>query len=205
MKFSKLLVVAAITTSSTVTFAGGFDGPFVQGALGWANSETELVDDGNLKWDDNNFVGKIAGGYSKSFGGFNLAGSIFYIIGDQDAGTINIDDSIGTATLTAKGSNTWGLTVEPGWNISESTLIYGKLSYVRTTGKLDYTAQDIGNPPESGTVKETYKGFGFGAGVKQKFTPNIYAFGEIEQINFSSKDGIKPNSLGVFVGVGYKF
>ena len=46
MKFSKLLVVAAIATSSTITFAGGFDGPFVQGGLGWANSETELVDDG---------------------------------------------------------------------------------------------------------------------------------------------------------------
>jgi hypothetical protein len=41
MNLNKLVLAAALSAASSVTIAGGFDGPFVQAGIGFANSQTD--------------------------------------------------------------------------------------------------------------------------------------------------------------------
>lgn len=201
-QIKKTVLAVAFSAITSSAFAGGFDGPFVQASLGWAKSETKVED---LKWNDSALVGKLAAGYGHSFGAFNLSANVFYILGDLKSGDKKYTLYNGnTGTITAKGTNTYGVSVEPGWNVSESTLAYAKLSYVHTKGKISEV--DVsGGIAATTTLSTGFDGFGYGVGVKHKFSQNLFGLAEIEQIDFQSKNDFKPNTLGAYIGVGYKF
>lgn len=198
MKFKKLAMLAALSAASSFTVAApaAFDGPFVQAGIGYANAEFEVSQGGTtVKTDDDNFIGQIAGGWSQSFGQWNLAGSAYYVIGDQEAGKAT--DGINTIDLKAK--NTWGISIDPGYYFTPKTLGYVKLGYAQTTGKASGDASG----------DETFNGFAYGLGVKYAFSPNLYGVAEIQQTDFQDKtvSGYKfePNTFTAIVGVGYKF
>lgn len=197
----KIFLAAALAALSTSALAGGFDGPFVQASLGWAKTETKMTDGADTtKWHDSATIGKLSAGYGYSFGGFHLSGNVFYVVGDLKSGSLLLEDG---TTVKTKGSNTYGVSIEPGWNVTESTLAYAKLSYVHTTGKVSADGID----PIS--VSRGLNGFGYGVGVKQKLSQSLYGLAEIEQIDFGSTtvEGVKlkPSTFGAYVGVGYKF
>lgn len=191
MKFNKLAMLAALSAASSFAFAApaAFDGPFVQAGIGYANAEVKQTPGGTT--DDDNFIGQIAGGFSQSFGLWNLAGSVYYVIGDQEAGRINNVDF--------KGQDTWGISIDPGYYFTPNTLGYVKLGYVQTTGKA------------SGGISgdETFNGYTYGLGLKYAYTPNLYGVVEIQQAEFQDKTigGTKfePNGFTAIIGVGYKF
>ena len=191
MKFKKLAMLAALSAASSFAVAApaAFDGPFVQAGIGYANAEVEQTPGGTT--DDDNFIGQIAGGWSQSFGQWNLAGSAYYVIGDQEAGRINNVDF--------KGQDTWGISIDPGYYFTPKTLGYVKLGYIQTTGKA------------SGGISgdETFNGYAYGLGLKYAYTPNLYGVVEVQQAEFEDKTigGVKfePNGFTAIVGVGYKF
>jgi opacity protein-like surface antigen len=214
MSFKKIALISVLSVASSAAMAAGFDGPFVQAGIGFANSQT----DANAptwfsgKLSENSLVGEIAAGYSKSFGQFNLAASAYLIAGDQKAGKLQYSTS-GVGTIQFKNKNAWGVAIEPGVNVSESTLVYAKLAYVASNGQGsdNWTGSGINN---SASYDQKFHGVGYGAGVKYKFSANLYALAEIQQINYQSKTwtynngyqaSIKPNSLTGIIGVGYKF
>lgn len=198
----KTVLAVAVSAIASSAFAGGFDGPFVQASLGWAKSETKVED---LKWNDSTLVGKLAAGYGHSFGAFNLSANVFYIIGDLKSGDKTfVANNGGAGKITAKGTNTYGVSVEPGWNVSDSTLAYAKFSYVHTKGKIS-EVNTSGGITTSDSMSQDFNGFGYGIGVKHKFSQNLYGLAEIEQIDFESKNDFKPNTLGAYIGIGYKF
>ncbi len=213
MRFMRLASVATLTAASSAAMAGGFDGPFVQGGVGFARSQTEARShwptppDVDSKPSDNSFIGQIAGGYSRSFGQFNLAASAFYVLGDQNAGDIAVRDAGNPDnTYRFKNKNSWGISIEPGFNFNESTLAYLKLAYVESQGRGVEQFRGV-----SYSYNATYHGYGYGAGVKYKFTPNLYGVADIQQANYQSRSfengglNLKPNSLTGIIGVGYKF
>ncbi|MBK5914182.1 outer membrane protein [Rhodocyclus purpureus] len=208
MKFKKLAMLAALSAASSFAVAApaAFDGPFVQAGVGFANSQSDYSETWNgnslsTKLNDTSFVGQVAGGWSQSFGQWNLAASAYYTIGDQKAGKVTFNGDSAEFKL----KDTWGVSIDPGYYINPQTLAYLKLGYVATKGELSATG--------AGSDSETFNGYTYGVGLKYAFTPNLYGVAEIQQANFESKsatDGadrvsLKPNSLTGIIGVGYKF
>lgn len=210
MNFRNLAMTLALIAASPVALAGGFDGPFAQLGVGSANSQSELNFPGwlDLKVSDTSLVGEMAAGYSQSFGNFNLAASVSYTLGDQKAGSF-VDNGY-QSSVYLKLQNTWHVSIEPGFNLNQSTLLYASLGYVGTTANfIEYDTQGIF------PWKQRLNGYSLGAGLKYKFTPNIYGMASIRQTNLQSgavdfggvypQASFKPNSLDGIVGVGYKF
>lgn len=210
MNFRKLAIAVTLSAASCAALAGGFDGPFAQLGVGFANTQSELSFPGwlDLKVNENSLVGEVAAGYSQSFGSFNLAGTVSYTLGDQKAGSF-VDNYYQTSVY-LKLRNTWHVSIEPGLNLSPSTLLYASLGYSGTKANfIEYDSQGT-FPWEQGL-----NGYSLGAGLKYKFTPNIYGMAAIRQTNFQSGNvdfggvypqaSFKPNSLDGLVGIGYKF
>ncbi|MBS1187890.1 MAG: Opacity protein and related surface antigen [Burkholderiaceae bacterium] len=217
MNFRNFAITIALTAASHAALAGGFDGPFVQAGAGLAHSKTDIRFAGwfDAKPGNDDFNGVIAGGYSKSFGQFNLALSGHYILGHQNAGkTTQSYNAVDFEDVSMKLKHSWGVSFEPGINLSEKTLAYAKLGYGQTSGTW-LLARHAVSDYHSG--EPTFRGFSFGAGVKHKFTANLYAFGEIQQTNYRRKDvqmtvlgvtytdSFKPETLTAFAGIGYRF
>jgi opacity protein-like surface antigen len=213
----KKLLFVLLSSAATTVFAGGFDGPFVQAYIGAATSQSKISSDSsidppsiNSNQSETSFLGQIAGGYSHSFGSFNLAGSAFYNVGDQNAGTFNSARSTAGSNLnlTGKLSNTWGVAIEPGWNFDSTTLGYAKFAYVGTTYKLNDSYTEPGYS-QSGSGNTNFNGVGYGVGLKKLIDKNIYVGGEVVYTQFNSKtDGgltLKPNQMSYMIGLGYKF
>ena len=210
MNLGKLAITVALSAASSTVLAGGFDGPFAQLGIGFVNAQSQLSFPGwlDIKVNDDSFAGEGALGYSRSFGSFNLAASVSYTLGDHKAGSF-VDNGY-QSSVYLKLRNTWHVSVEPGFNLNESTLLYATLGYSGTTA--NYIEYDT-----KGTFpwEQRLNGYSFGVGLKYKFTPNIYGMAGIRQTNFQSREidfggvyppaSFQPNSLDGMVGVGYKF
>lgn len=236
MKLKKIAIAAAIGAASTFAMAGGFDGPFVQLGIGGAATSTYTqgiaASNSNVNLNGSSTQGSVnglvTGGYSQDLGalsdslkGFNLAANLFYVIGNQNAGnpsSTGLDGWGDTRTLnsTNKLKNTWGISVEPGWNFTESTLGFVKLAWVNTqlNTAVNYSNSD-GNSGGNGSVdtSKTLNGFGYGIGVKQMLSSNIYAGVDLMGVTYSSYKpsgdfegtSFRPTQFMGFASIGYKF
>ena len=219
LKYTAVLIATAI--ASTSAMAGGFDGPFVQGGLGMSRMQTKVDEtwDGGGQGGKNSktaFIGQIAAGYSKSFDKFNLAGSLYMRSNQKSGDVVMYDDAPYWDRIRVKTKNTWGFTVEPGYNINPNALVYGKLGLSQTKGRMNYDYFIDGNLDLSEpTTSKTHTGFSYGMGFKYKFTPTIYGMAEMMQTDYRRKAYIdtdygwavkaKPSTFTALVGLGYKF
>jgi opacity protein-like surface antigen len=105
--------------------------------------------------------------------------------------------SVGTTSL--KSNNISTFYVSPGIATSDTTLIFGKLGLVKTTGTSN----------TAGSTSEDFNGVWVGAGVRVLLSKNAYVQAEYGQANFNSKESggvsYNPTMSGFNVGVGYKF
>jgi opacity protein-like surface antigen len=219
----KLIVAAAIASlSGTALAAGAFDGPQIQLGIGgsatWAkttgeNSSGPVTVDGNSSSGSVN--GIVAAGYSKEIdgtGGFNLASNIFYVIGNQNAGSTGGNSTLISKTGTSELKGTFGISVEPGWNFSKETLGYVKLAWLNSRYNWSNTETDTGVTASS-SLQGSINGFGYGLGVKQMLTDNIYAGIDLMGVTYGSYNpggnaaglSFKANQFMGFASIGYKF
>lgn len=227
----KVIITSAIAAiSGSVFAAGAFDGPYVQLGIGGVSSHastsfntsgiTQTVT-GGLQGQSTNsgdFIGQVLGGYSKSIDKLNLAGNIFYVIGNQNSGTQTTTGSyLGivpwSASAQAKLENTWGLSVEPGYYVTDKTLGYLKFSWFNSTLKSNASVSALGMT-DSTNASSNINGAGFGIGAKQLFTENLFGFVEYQYVTYGSTTqnfgsevsaSIKPSQNYGLVGIGYKF
>ena len=214
MHYNKIALITAFSVASSLATAGGFDGPFVQAGVGFANAQTDVSAPGwfSSKLSDNNSIGQIAAGYSQSMGQFNLAASAYYLVGDQKAGKFDYNtSSVGSIQL--KNKNAWGVSIEPGFNLSETTLAYAKMGYVETKAQ-DSDNWTSGGLNRSASYNQSSHGYSYGGGIKYKFSPKLFAVVEIQQINYQNQTwaysngyrvSMKPSSLTGTIGIGYQF
>lgn len=249
MKFQKLAIAAALGAASTLAMAGGFDGPFVQLGVGGSSTWTKISNAPELQTGANingttssgSFNGIVLAGYSKDLGAFepsikglNLAANIFYVIGNQNAGSASSSSSIGGFSQTLgvnslKLKNTFGISVEPGWNFTENALGYLKFAWLnsRASGQASYSDSFRGGDSTSftfdGSSSTTINGFGYGIGGKYLITKNIYAGIDLMGVTYSSASptytapaaycdsdcstspSLKNTQFMGFASIGYKF
>lgn len=229
MKFKKLAIAAALGAASTMAMAGGFDGPFVQLGIGGSSTKTDLTNftasstgAGVSSVSSGSFNGLVAAGYSQDMGslnsslkGFNMAANLFYVIGNQNSGSGSGTATKGNETQTLGGDlklkNTFGISVEPGWNFTEQTLGYVKLAWLNTRLTGNYNYSDNSPDSFSGSSTKVANGFGYGLGLKQLITKEIYVGVDLMGVTYGKvslgEDGAsaKPNQFMGFASVGYKF
>jgi opacity protein-like surface antigen len=198
-----LAFAAALASSSAAFGAGSFDGFYVGAGLGLRGTSSKLSEPSTGTQIDgigtNDIFGSFLAGYSFSpDGGFNIAGNVWYELGDA---TTHVDSAAPGASVDYKLKNTFGLSIEPGWYLGTDTLSYLKASYARTEGEFS------GSIP---TESKSFNGFGYGVGLKHLMTPNLFVYVEAEQRvynseTFSSSVDVKPKETHGIIGVGWKF
>ena len=192
MKLKKIAIAAALGAASSFAMAGGFDGPFVQLGIGGSATKNNFTNfqaggtgAGVSSVSGGSFNGVVTGGYSQDLGvldssikGLNLAANIFYVIGNQNSGsgsgTATVDGYTQTLGGNIKMKNTFGISVEPGWNFTESTLGYVKLAWLNSRQNNSYNYSDSDGQVFGGSMNKTVNGFGYGLGVKQLITKEIF-------------------------------
>ena len=168
-----------------------------------------------------NVNGLVAAGYSQSLGdvGFNLAANVFYVIGNQNAGapsnTLATANGSNSANTRSTFSNSFGVAVEPGWNITEQTLGYAKFAWVHSDGaySTSSTTTTLVPPrtiPDSAAINKSMNGFGYGLGIKQAIAKDIYLGVDIMGVAYNSSKTsrgatIRPEQFMGFMSLGYRF
>lgn len=235
----KTLVAISMAGLATTCFGAAFDGPFVQLGIGGVGTQNKVSYQGdtatvldfvgvntNQTTNGGSFVGRIDAGWSQAIDKFNLAGGLFYVIGNQDAGSNSFSRTFtsGANSATLAGSqsfkleNSWGINVEPGYYITEKTLGYLKFSWfnssVNASSNVSASYNINGQSGSIGagtTTNNTVNGAGFGLGAKQMFTDNVYGYVEYQYVQYGSTTdntagaSYKPNQNYGMVGLGYKF
>lgn len=214
------LFAALFLLSSAASAQQVFDGFNVQLGIGGIQNQVNasntqditLVPNPNINntTTGSSFNGIASLGYSQSFDnvikGFNLAGNVFYVIGNQSSGSvsnttngISAFDSSYSATETLSGSyklkNTWGISVEPGYYFNKNLLGYLKFAYVSSTANASvscYTSDSVCSngsiAPSSysaSSVNKTINGIGYGFGGKYQITQNVYTALDFLYVDYS--------------------
>lgn len=202
VNMKKLAIAAAITViaSSAMAQASNFTGWSAGANLNFVSASVDLDISGTgFKQGDasQNFSLQAAHGFaidSKSV--LTLGGT--YSIGNMKAGSVH--DSNGDG-YEIKGKNMYSVYVEPGYLVSDTTLAYGKLAYSSMKGELSVSTGDTGS--------ETFKGFGYGAGIRTMLDKTTFIQVEVVQTKYDSKsDGgltAKPSATVGSIGFGVKF
>ena len=212
------------------SFAAAFDGLSIHLGLGGSHSKTVLRGDNRLANNTvislngssssaNSFNGIAAVSYSKNLKALrslNIAAKFFYIVAGQAAGsgadTNNNGRFILNRSYRSSLQNTFGISIEPGWNFSNSTLVYLDLAWVHSTYNIpnSYTVDAI---RENFLLQAGINGLGYGVGVKQLLTKHIFAAFEFLGIYYPTQkigSSTVPNTLSAdadqftyFVSLGY--
>lgn len=233
MEYKTLLCASMVYACSNLAYAGTFDGPYAQLGIGGSNvsskvSGTAITDSNGVTLtsldgthSEGSFNGITSIGFSKSLGdvGFNIAANMFYLIGNQNAGNITSTYRSSSGQLTESGTvklqNTWGIAVEPGWNFTTSTLGYAKLAWVNSTykGNLSADVSNFSDPTRNASSavygSKNLNGFGYGLGIKQMLSSNVFAGIDVMGVSYQSYTNYnvsaKPTVWMGFASIGYKF
>jgi len=175
--FKKLLITAALLTITTNTvFANG--APYIGLSIGERTNT-------NKYFNYRGIPGDLFVGYGANLGqGFYLAGELI--------------STFATATINDNGlKSTWGVGISliPGLMISEHTMAYFRLGYVRTQFQ-----------PKT-TSNKTLNGGQLGFGLQTSLLQNWDLRGEYTYSNYSSLKGGggNPSSDEFSLGLIYKF
>ncbi len=122
-----------------------------------------------------------------------------YGLGKNKAGIIELDDG---TKAEIKTKNQFSIYVEPGFLLSNSTIVYGKLGYERVKGVSSVDGDDYGT--------DKLKGSSFGFGMRTMLDKTSYIQAEVRQVGYKS---VTVEDLGSYkskavigtIGFGYKF
>ena len=184
---------------------GAFNGVNAQFGLGFAekSSRSDWPYGSSNRYDvsDKGSLANLSVGYSYNFHNqFNIATNLFYALGSNQAGEWR-------SSYKWKIKDVWGLSIEPGYYFSDSTLGYLKTGYAMASSEVVAS----GDNAHYGTTG----GFLYGMGFKQLLTDNIYIGLETYQIDLSKSKTViseggsattnKPSLTYGGLTIGYKF
>jgi hypothetical protein len=122
-----------------------------------------------------------------------------YALTDAKAGNfVDQASDNGTAKLKKQAS----IYIEPGFLVSPSTLVYGKVSFDTATGNAVTPAY---------SVSADVKGTGFGVGIRTMLDKNLFLQVEAKQTTFDKAsfpgdtDQFQVKTTNASIGIGYKF
>ena len=200
MKKILLAAAAAATCFAPQAFAQAtnFQGFSAGGNLNLSSANTEVRGGSTgLNLGESSQNGSVQAAYGLAVGqrGVMTFGAT-YGLGDIKAGSANV----GGLNTSIKAKDAYSIYFEPGYAVTESTLVYGKLAYLGAKGEVS------GN---GGSGSTNIDGVGYGAGVRTMLNTNVYVQAEVMQSDYNdttiSGVNYKPSATTGTVGVGYRF
>ncbi len=212
MKINKILTVFAFLFACSVTTYAqtsnkNFDGFSIE--VGVANqmqsNDTIKNDDGDLSQIDHdgqsNSIPRFALNYDfQPFTRFAIGFGGSYKFGESKDVSQSDNNSM---TI----SNAASFYIAPTFLVSDTTGIYGKISFNAAKGKY----LDQGNFLND---DESIKGFGYGFGVKSFITKNLYLLAEVERVNYGKENyrlddfvsySVDTKTTNATISLGVKF
>ena len=146
---------------------------------------------------DSDYNGSLQAAYGLPLGSrYQLGLGLTLGAGDLKAGTLSVNGS----ELSFRLRNMYSLYAEPGYAVGESTLLYGKVSYLGGRGEESYGGEIFG---------KTYAGLGLGAGVRTMLGERLYLQLELLYGDYEWKTArtgaFRPTSTTGSVGLGWRF
>jgi len=146
---------------------------------------------------DTDINGSLQAGYGFALGSrYQLGLGLTLGVGDLKAGTL----SLGGSDLSFRMRDMYSLYAEPGYSVGESTLLYGKLSYLGGRGEESYGGEVFG---------KTYAGLGLGAGMRTMLGERLYLQLELLYGDYEWKTArtgaFRPSSTTGSIGLGWRF
>ena len=211
MRINKLLLTTAIVSSAFFSVAANaqvstknFIGPSVEVGLVHQNTKvSERYEGSSYSGRDEDYGAKFSAQY-----GFQTA-------------VPNIVIGVGASYIPTtmkvfynyKIKNAMAVYVEPTYVLSDSTAVFGKLSYNRASRNI--VLPDVDSYGAFYDKKDTLSGIGIGAGVVHFVKKDVFLKAEIESVNYGSETfpnwegldpfGLKTTQLNTTVSVGMKF
>lgn len=146
---------------------------------------------------DSDYNGSLQAAYGLALGPrYQLGLGLTWGLGDMKAGTLSLAGS----DLSFKLRNMYSLYAEPGYTVGDSTLLYGKVSYLGGRGEESYGGEVFG---------KTYAGLGLGAGVRTLLGERLYLQVELLYGDYEWKTArtgaFRPTSTTGSIGLGWRF
>lgn len=185
-----LLIAASVAIAAPQVFAQAknFEGFSLGLNAESTNSQTTLTGTGS----DSNTMGSLAAQaqYTMALGPqFTLGLGATAAPASLNAGAVN--------GISYSTKNRASFDVTPGYAVSDTTLVYGKLSALTgTSSAVDATGAE---------TTANLNGFGYGVGVRYLLDKNFFVQGDINSNRYNDVNGTSLSSTALAVGVGYKF
>ncbi len=201
----KVLIAAAVAASciapqafAQTNGASGFTGFSIGANANASTSSTEVSNvNGSVDLGKSSQNVSLQAAYGVDLGNNYVLGlGATYALGDLKSGSA----STGGFNANLKGKDAYSIYLEPGYAISNSTLVYGKLAYLNMKGEVEGTGY---------RGSKNFSGVGYGIGVRHKLNKNLFLQGEIAQSEYSDESisgtTYKPSATTGTVGIGYQF
>lgn len=228
-----ILAFGAVTTASAADFTGfgvALDVQFKSTGGTGNNSETNTAKGEPVSESAKFSIGgeqDVIGGININFG-FAVTPQVVLQVGaTADLGKTTIlkesysdiySEFVESGSADLKEKNHYSLYLAPGYLITPKTMIYAKLAYHSMKGELSTNYSKTDGDFESFKGRKSFKGYGLGVGIQTMMSDNIYAFAEVQRVQYgketikveadatySSSLEVKPRSTIGSIGVGYRF
>lgn len=208
--FKKLIIATAVlATTSSLAFADGV--PYVGASLGYGKNSYSLKDPNSVKtnMNSNGVIGGLFAGYGVTLSNNIYLGGEGFVNGGTQSTSNKAIANLSTRTqLTSKYS--YGLDFVPGYKVTPTTLVYGKVGVVRTQFKQAQSLV-VGAPANAvaGSNTNTVTGGRLGLGVQTEVATNVAVRGEFVHTSYNSFSSlgnrISPKNNQVNFGLVYSF
>jgi len=205
MKIRNKIIALVISLIAMPTFAfsqaKNFAGPSlaVNGSLNGGSVKMSEGGD-TLKFGENSTVFGLDASYT-----FALDNNFIMGVGaTYDFGKTKAGGTTGSVTAVATLDDHKSIYLQPGFNINNETVVFGKLGYHESEGKLNVT---VGNA--SGSLTGDFNAWSYGAGLKSFINKNAFIQVEANLTEYESKTALgvsfEPTVVSATVSLGYKF
>ena len=192
-----ILAQSLLAISTSALAEGAFDGVGVSAGVGFESLNNKMksesyigsyngqFDKNAFKLGDDGVAGNVGLTYSHGFSNkFNVAASVFYNFGSNNSGKLFND-------INWKIKDAWGISLEPGYYFTDTTLGYMKLGYAQASSKINNVNNDSVYEIDFGKAH----GFLYGAGVKQFISKNTYLGVDAYQVSFDNSKTVAMSGL----------
>lgn len=207
--------------ASSVAMAAGVDqfvGPAIYASMDRSSSSLGISDtDSSIELGGTSDIGFVVGadyGFALSES-MTLTVGADYSLSDYDVASLSVNDGQNVSTEEVKLEDQYSFYLAPGFAVSDSTLIYAKVSYndasVTISGVDTLSGGSAGSGPYS--VGSDLSGWGYGFGIRTYPSKNLFVGVEISQIDWDDEvledmDGtfsVDSETTRASLQLGYKF
>jgi opacity protein-like surface antigen len=155
----------------------------------------------NLTNSDSTVSGATIPTITQADGNADVQAQYSLALGDKFVIGLGASTAIADYKLAANANmkNSTSFFITPGYAVSDTLLVYGKLASL--SGKFTVDVANLGSADMTGT--------GYGVGVKSKMNKNLFAQGEVVLNQYDDKrtplSSFKHKSTFVSIGIGYQF